>query len=206
MIEKLDVSDKPRHLTFRTEMAGDNERVPLLLEVAGCELVNQQEISDPLMKAYKMGLYTIMLPAGVSLKEFHKKFITIIDSDERFVDMHRCWQTLNLGDEPNEDWGVALGLLASMDTSPPLKPDNRKTIIKNAVRLESEWWIDAEERYDIPDGHRDALEKHVLDQTQALLEGKYAAGRLHLEIDGKSYSGCWSYYRSGQYFYQDEED
>ncbi len=93
-------------MTFRTEMSGDNERVPALLESLGVKLKGQKEISDVYMPDYKMGLFTIEVPDNYSVDEFRAFMEANIDSNPQFVNMHRCFQTLKEGFEPDEEWFI----------------------------------------------------------------------------------------------------
>lgn len=87
-------------MTFRTEISGDNERVPALLEALRVKLKEQKELSVMNMPAYKMGEFTVEVPDNYSVDEFRDLMEATIDSNPQFVDMHRCFQTLKEGLEP----------------------------------------------------------------------------------------------------------
>jgi hypothetical protein len=91
-------------MTFRTEAECDNENVPALLNELKVQLKAQHDISDSLCDDYKMGLFTIEVPERFSLEDFRKLMMDLINNDKRFVDMHRCYQTLNVGLEPDSKW------------------------------------------------------------------------------------------------------
>lgn len=89
-------------MTFRTECIGDADSVPDLLTLLGLKLVNEEIISDVNAPAYKMGAFTI--DSDIDLEELRSRMEKAINNDERFIDMHRCYQTLNEGLEPDEKW------------------------------------------------------------------------------------------------------
>ncbi|MCE9842658.1 hypothetical protein [Vibrio antiquarius] len=104
-LAKRTKKNKPmKTMTFRTEMSGDNERVPALLESLGVKLKGQKEISVANMPDYKMGVFTIEVPDGNSVDEFRSFMEATIDSNPQFEDMHRCFQTLREGLEHDEEW------------------------------------------------------------------------------------------------------
>ncbi|HCH0249100.1 TPA: hypothetical protein NKB28_004301 [Vibrio parahaemolyticus] len=106
-LTKRTKKNKPmKIMTFRTEMSGDNERVPALLGSLGVKLKEQKEISDVYMPDYKMGLFTIEVPDNYSVDEFRAFMEATIDSNPQFVNMHRCFQTLKEGLEPDEEWYI----------------------------------------------------------------------------------------------------
>jgi len=102
-------------MTFRTEMECDNKNIPALLDALAVQLKVQREISDRLVPSYKMGVFTIEVPEQYSLESFRDSMINIIENDERFIDMHRCHQTLNIGLEPDNKWYTNALIRAGID-------------------------------------------------------------------------------------------
>lgn len=88
--------------SFRTEMEADNERVPELMRVLGLSISGYRSVSDNLLSEYKMGVFCF--ESQMSLSELEQLFEAEIETNELFVDMHRCYQTLAVGEEPNEKW------------------------------------------------------------------------------------------------------
>lgn len=93
-------------LTFRTEGFNDGERVPVLLESVGLSecLINRDVLKDPVNENWEMDVFSLELPDGTDIEEVRSKLETKIYGDDRFIDMHRCAQTLAVGDEPDEEW------------------------------------------------------------------------------------------------------
>lgn len=88
--------------TFRTEGFGDGKRVPLLLKELALSLADNQELKDPVNDDWEMDQFTIV--SDLELEALRKQMADKIDEDKRFIDMHRCAQTLALGEEPDEEW------------------------------------------------------------------------------------------------------
>lgn len=87
--------------TFRTECFNDIPRAKDMLAYLDAKIVNEKELSDINMPDYKMGQFTIELPKPYTTETFAEKLISLSITDERFVDLHRCGQTLNEGLEPS---------------------------------------------------------------------------------------------------------
>lgn len=102
-------------MTFRTEMESDNKNIPTLLKVLSVQLKVQRNVSDKLVNSYKMGVFTIEVPEQYSIESFRDLMRSIIENDERFVDMHRCHQTLNIGLEPDNKWYTNALIRAGID-------------------------------------------------------------------------------------------
>lgn len=86
-------------MAFRTECKADAEGVPALLKELGCIMYKSQEPEGP--------LGTVIFNCKIDcsdLESLRAKMRKLIENDERFIDMHRCYQTLNVGSEPDEDW------------------------------------------------------------------------------------------------------
>jgi hypothetical protein len=82
--------------TFRAECLFDGERVPDLLKAL--KLNQARNINN----ANRNDIYSFYIPDGIPLDEIKEQMTALIDNDIRFVDMHRCFQTLHEGYEPNE--------------------------------------------------------------------------------------------------------
>ena len=78
-------------MTFRTECAHDIQRVYPLLEKLNVELSNQDGC-----------IFTIK--ARESVDRVRERMVSLIMKGDRFVDLHRCFQTLNTGTEPDNFW------------------------------------------------------------------------------------------------------
>lgn len=91
-------------VAFRTESSFDNERVPNLLRELGVVYAEEVEVSDSVNPNYKIGVYSFNLPNNESFTDFRERMIELIETNKEFVDMHRCWQTVAEGEEPNEKW------------------------------------------------------------------------------------------------------
>lgn len=89
--------------TFRTEMSGDNENVPALIEALGLRLVSTDELSDQNLPAYKMGKFTVDI-GDWEIEDLRGEMEMFTLVHDQFIDMHRCYQTLQLGTEPNNQW------------------------------------------------------------------------------------------------------
>lgn len=92
--------------TFRTETDADNERVPALLVAIDATLLSERIISEPSYPTYKMGVFTIESEHGLSELKRSIYDLVFSNDDDRFADMHRCFQTLNEGNEPDELWHI----------------------------------------------------------------------------------------------------
>jgi hypothetical protein len=86
--------------TFRTEAACDIPRAKELLKTLSVEIASEKTIDDANMPSYKMGLFHIKMPTDMTVGDLASKIEQLTVSDERFVDLHRCYQTLRLGDTP----------------------------------------------------------------------------------------------------------
>lgn len=87
-----------RVATFRAECWFDGTRVPELLKALN---LNQTRNID---NADRDDLYSFHIPDSASINDLKETMQILIDNDTRFYDMHRCWQTLQEGYEPNEDF------------------------------------------------------------------------------------------------------
>lgn len=90
--------------TFRTEHECDNDRVPALLTAMGLTVETSSIINDPISPDYRMGVFSFLSPK--ELEELQLQMSVLIEEDEWFVDMHRCYQTLAEGSAPNETWST----------------------------------------------------------------------------------------------------
>lgn len=94
-----------KYFTFRTEGFDDGDRVPLLLEQLYAKLVVREELKDPAIESWIMDAFTIEVTDDTELEEFRTRMEAFVDGeDERFINMHRCAQTLKEGLEPDEYW------------------------------------------------------------------------------------------------------
>jgi len=93
-------------ITFRTECEADGANVLDLLEHAKIKYTKctSKLIPDALVPDYKMWMYTLEIEDNVEIEALKKRLQESIDNEPRFVDMHRCFQTLIEGTEPNERW------------------------------------------------------------------------------------------------------
>lgn len=87
---------------FRTECEVDNKRVPALLAALGVTEFDESSTVDGLVPDYRMGVFRFQ--AEGSLDEIHDRMSYLVANDPRFIDMHRCHQTLAEGSEPDEEW------------------------------------------------------------------------------------------------------
>lgn len=88
--------------TFRTECEYDGKNVPALLAELGLTIQSSRIIED--RPGYNLCVFAIVIPQDLSIAEVKNKMELLVGSDERFVDMHRCFQTFAEGNEPNEEW------------------------------------------------------------------------------------------------------
>ncbi len=84
--------------TFRTECKHDNAQVPALLKSIGVKNYIKKTLNDPVLPTWAMGQYTIK--TDDTFTQLIKKLKNEIDNNNKFVDMHRCYQTLNTGHHP----------------------------------------------------------------------------------------------------------
>lgn len=96
------MTEEKTQFAFRTEMSADNNRVPSLMEAMGLILESETEISEPSVPEYKMGVFTFY--ASLELEQLRTNMEQLVENDDRFVDMHRCYQTLSEGTEPDDFW------------------------------------------------------------------------------------------------------
>jgi hypothetical protein len=83
-----------KQFTFKVEDCCDSPRVPLLLKELCVELENDTG-----------GTFTILVTDDTELEAFRERMEALVDGeDERFIDMHRCGQTLKEGLEPDYEW------------------------------------------------------------------------------------------------------
>lgn len=79
---------------FRTEMEADIHRASMLLDLIGVTYnVNIQQ--DGPVVGFNLGYFTCLTP--MSFDEFKSEIQHQINTDSRFVDLHRCYQTLSIG-------------------------------------------------------------------------------------------------------------
>lgn len=90
--------------TFRTECQADNENVPQLLYRMKAKKTQGKIINDAIAPAHTMGVFTFQLNNTWSLENVREYMKVLIESDPIFIDMHRCYQTLAEGLEPNNQW------------------------------------------------------------------------------------------------------
>lgn len=87
---------------FRTECAFDGKQVPALLSALGVRDFTGTIVNDIRVPVYEMVVFRFQSP--ITLDEFRRRMEEIVESDSRFTDMHRCYQTLAVGYEPDEKW------------------------------------------------------------------------------------------------------
>lgn len=92
--------------TFRVEAPCDAERVPGLLNklkesFPSLELKFEKNVGDEL---FTLTAYSFSVNDVEDVEPIRQVMIKLIEGDDTYVDMHRTYQTLNEGSEPNEDW------------------------------------------------------------------------------------------------------
>ena len=92
--------------SFRTECEADGKNVSDLILCAGieCTILEGKLVSDDLAPQYKMWAYTMKCKDTEDMEGIKSKMKNCVDNHPQFVDMHRCYQTLAIGDTPNEQW------------------------------------------------------------------------------------------------------
>jgi len=88
--------------TFRTECERDGERVPALLNELGVAI--ERKTLSECVPGYNVCVFSFLIQQGVTVKQMKLKMEFFIRNDPRFVDLHRCYQTLQAGDIPSEVW------------------------------------------------------------------------------------------------------
>lgn len=86
--------------SFRTEFVEDSPRALQLIEALGLKPTSAWTEADG---SWRLGFFTV--ESEESLETLRKRMEeTAIGDPARFADLHRCYQTLAEGDEPNELW------------------------------------------------------------------------------------------------------
>jgi len=93
-------------MTFRAESEYDAERVPLLLEAIGIKEYIKHTNADDSLEA-KKSIFTIKTEIEMSVFSVMMEYL--IEKDDRFLGMSRCYQTLSEGFKP-DDYSYAEGL------------------------------------------------------------------------------------------------
>lgn len=88
-------------VTFRTECISDADKVPQLLVGLGVTHFDKKIIDDSVCP---MASFAFDLSNKRSFLQCKQLMQTLIHNTSRFEDMHRCYQTLNVGTAPNERW------------------------------------------------------------------------------------------------------
>lgn len=91
-------------MTFRTECAFDADLVPSLMDELSFAIVDRKMIQDAVCPSFEMGMFTIEVPEHYTVEDVRSIMCSKIDCDDQYIDMHRCYQTLNEGLTPNEKW------------------------------------------------------------------------------------------------------
>ncbi len=112
--EFLTLEDLGNVFTFRTEDPCDNDRVPALLFVLR-DTLGTEEIPNE-----TQGYFSFKLPEKAPLDSVKESMQNIIETNKAFVDMHRCFQTLALGNVPNNKWFLY----------PPIDPELLESLMK----------------------------------------------------------------------------
>jgi len=87
--------------TFRTECFNDGERAIKLIESMGLTLANKKTIQDTNFSSWEMMKFSIIVPEDQSIEDISTRMLELSMIDEQFSDLHRCAQTLKLGEEPS---------------------------------------------------------------------------------------------------------
>ena len=84
-------------ITCRTECVADKERAIDLVKTLGVSDI--QTIEKP-----EYVIITFILPWCATIEPLRSHLEQVINSDPRFIDLHRCYQTMQEGDKPNDEW------------------------------------------------------------------------------------------------------
>lgn len=115
--------------TFRTEgFDFQNELAPKLAEECGLT-INHTEVERENELLIHIHHCTSNLPFDV----IKSKMKRLAWGDDRYIDMHRCSQTLAEGDEPNEDWWKPHGWVES--TQEEMEANQRKLLEATRERI-----------------------------------------------------------------------
>lgn len=90
--------------TFRTECEYDGKNVAALLGELGLSIQSSSMVED--RPGYNLCIFSFVVPDNSSVADMQQRMKILVDNDERFIDMHRCFQTLQEGSEPNEGWSM----------------------------------------------------------------------------------------------------
>ena len=88
--------------TFRTEAECDIPKARDMLKALNAKHIREASVSDPNLSSWEMGIFTF--DSGRSLKSLQGLMYKLMRINPRYVDLHRCAQTLNPGTEPNNEW------------------------------------------------------------------------------------------------------
>lgn len=88
--------------TFRTECEADGERVPALLKELDLS-VKSRFIEEDIPR-YNVCVFRIVISEPLLISTLKKRMEFLVKNDKRFADLHRCYQTLQIGENPNEDF------------------------------------------------------------------------------------------------------
>lgn len=84
--------------TFRTECYDDGERVPELLKELGLTLVSEKMVPDG--PRWYLWIFTVNIPDQKTVDNIKEQMEFLINNDKRFIDLHRCYQTFQEGENP----------------------------------------------------------------------------------------------------------
>lgn len=88
--------------TFRTECETDGERVPGFLKEL--DLSIKSSLIEEVIPGYNVCIFHIEISDSLLLATLKKRMEFLVNNDKQFTDLHRCHQTLQLGEHPNEDF------------------------------------------------------------------------------------------------------
>lgn len=84
---------------FRTEMAGDRRGAEQLIEEMKYTIMSHRVEEDA--PGYYLDVFVVKSTVG-DVEALRQRMQSLVENDTRFVDLHRCWQTLDKGAEPKD--------------------------------------------------------------------------------------------------------
>ncbi|WP_235868988.1 hypothetical protein [Photobacterium kishitanii] len=93
-------------MTFRSECICGTATIPALLSKLGVKIHKAKAVNDHSAETkchkWEMDVYTIEVQDNHTLESLRELMARVIEQEGMFLDMHKCYQTLNLGTSPSE--------------------------------------------------------------------------------------------------------
>jgi hypothetical protein len=93
-----------RIATFRTEFEFDADAARDMVNTLGLTIVKDYVLGDGSEPHVANHVFTVQIPDNETFESLHQRMCGLISVDTRFMDLHRCEQTLKEGDDFKDPW------------------------------------------------------------------------------------------------------